>query len=64
MNFFNARVNKELWKRVILILFLGMSLVLNYILYRDNQFLTLRHDIMEAGFVEDYVGYNYCEGEE
>ena len=64
MGFFNARATGEVWKRVVLILALGISIVFNYILYKDNQFLTLRHDIMEAGFVDDYLGYNYCEGGE
>lgn len=60
MGMVNSQATPEVWKRVLLILLLGTSMVFNYILYKDNQFLTLRHDIMEAGFVEDYLGYDYC----
>lgn len=62
MGIFNARVTSEVWKRVVLIILLGTSMIFNYILHKDNQYLTLRHDIMEAGFVEDYLGYDYCGG--
>jgi hypothetical protein len=61
VGFFNAPVTREVWKRVILIFMLVISVVFNYILYNDNLFLTLRHDIMEAGFVDDYVGHSYCD---
>lgn len=58
--FFTAPITTNTWRRVVLIILLGISLTFNYMIYRDNQFLTLRHDVMEAGFIDDYLGYDYC----
>lgn len=60
-NFFTARVTRRIWRRVTLILLLSVSLWFNYMLYRDNVYLQLRHDVMEQGFIDDYLGYNYCD---
>ena len=60
MGFFNAPVTSEVYKRVILLILLGGSIVFNYILYKDNVWLNYQHTLIKAEFIEDVVGYDYC----
>lgn len=40
---------------------LAISLVFNYILKSDNDFMNQEFSKMRHEFIEDVVGYNYCD---
>ena len=48
--------------RILLAFALFLSLVFNYILYQDQQYSEQQMMLMRHEFIEDVVGYNYCDG--
>lgn len=48
--------------RIVLLLLLAISLAFNYILASDNAYMDTQFRLMKHEFIEDVVGYNYCDG--
>lgn len=49
------------WSRIFLLIALALSLAFNVVLYKDNAFMTGEFLKMKHNFIEDVVGYNYCD---
>jgi hypothetical protein len=47
--------------RIVLMILLALSLAFNYILYSDNSYMNEQFQLMKHEFIEDVVGYNYCD---
>ena len=55
------RVNKETWKRIVLWILLLASLSFNYMGWSDYNHMDEQMRLMKQGFVEDVVGYGFCD---
>jgi len=49
------------WSRIIIMLALLISLAFNYIYSKDNRFLQHRYDLIAHNFLDDFIGYDYCD---
>jgi hypothetical protein len=59
-----ARVTSEVWKRVVLwvvILILSSVIVIGW---NDYWYMDTQMRLMKAEFIDDVVGYSYCDGGE
>jgi hypothetical protein len=54
-------MNKAAWIRIPIWFILFISITLNVLLFKDTLFMDEEVRLMKAGFVEDVVGYNYCD---
>jgi len=47
--------------RIFLMILLILSLAFNYILKADHDWMANENALMKHQFIEDVVGYNYCD---
>jgi len=47
--------------RILLVLLLIVSLLFNYVLFIDNNTMTLRFREVKAGILDNIIGSNYCD---
>jgi hypothetical protein len=56
-----ARVTREVWKRAVLWIIILVQSVILVIGWKDYQYMDTQIRLMRANYIEDVVGYDYCD---